>query len=479
MLWERYREIIDDWHAFGAAASRPQPRTIRVQTTRIGASALAARLEAQGFRLEPVSGLPHVLRVDVEPFPISKTIEHWLGLFYIQEAVMALPALVVARRQPALVVDLCAAPGGKTTHLADLLPQATVVASDLSEARLRAVVANVQRLGCLNVLMVQADGRRWPPDPVCDAVLVDAPCTAEGNLRTDLRVHRDPGQATRARLVSLQTALLRRALAAVRPGGLVVYATCTFAPEENEAVVDRVLREVPGLEVEPIDLPLPHSGGVRAFGGRTFDDRLRQAWRVYPHHLDSGGLFMAALRAGEGAGASPSPPPRVFPGTPVDAQEATRRVARAVSTLCEQFGVDPAVLDDQEFLVASRTIWMHRCRTWPAALTRPRWPGRLLGCGLRAFAAWGRGGYRPTSWLLQWLGDRIRSRTVALDLAGWTRVLAGQDLKVDAPEGPVALTLGPLVLGAGYVRGGRLTHLLPADRAAQLREALTFAAGAG
>ncbi|MDR7516880.1 MAG: RsmB/NOP family class I SAM-dependent RNA methyltransferase [Armatimonadota bacterium] len=476
MLWERYRPIIDNWEAFWAAAGRPQPRTIRVQTTRITPAALAARLEARGFRLHPVEGLPAVLRVDSEPCPISKTVEHWLGLFYIQEAVMALPALAVARDRPALVADLCAAPGGKTTHLADLLPEATVAAVDLSEARVRALVANVQRLGCLNVLMAQADARRMPPEAVCDAALVDAPCTAEGNLRDDPRVHRDPGRAARMRLASRQAALLRRALAVVRPGGLVVYATCTFAPEENEAVVDRILREVPDLEVESLDLPVPHASGVTAFGDAVFDARLRHAVRVYPHHLDSGGLFVVALRKGKDSGAPPAPPPRVFPGTPLDPQEAQRRVERAVAALCDQFQVDPAVLADQEFLVASRTIWMHRCRAWPAALARPRWPGRLVGCGLRAFAAWGRDGYRPTSWLAQHLGDRIRSRRLALDPAGWIRLLAGQGMRVDASDGLVALALDDAVLGVGHVRGGRLTHLLAADRAAQLREALELTA---
>ncbi len=479
MLWERYREIIDDWDAFWAAARRPQPRTLRVQTTRISPDALAARLEAQGFRLRPVAGLPHVLRLDAEPYPVSKTVEHWLGLFYIQEAVMALPALAVALRRPALVTDLCAAPGGKTTHLADLLPEATVVAVDLSEARLRALVANVQRLGCLNVLVAQADGRRIPPDPVCDAVLVDAPCTAEGNLRDDPRVHRDPGRATRARLASLQTALLRRALALTRPGGLVVYATCTFAPEENEAVVDRVLREVAGLEVERVDLSVPHAGGVPAYQGRTFDARLREAWRVYPHHLDSGGLFMVALRVGGRSASAPSPPPRVCPGTAVDPQAAESRLQRALEALGEQFQVDPAAVADQEFLVASRTIWMHRCRAWPAVLGSARGPVRLVGCGLRAFAAWGRDGYRPTSWLVQWLGGRIRSRRLALDLTGWVRLLSGQGLAVEIPDGFVALALDDQVVGLGVVRGGRLTHLLAADRAAQLREALELAGRAG
>ncbi len=472
MLWQRYRGVLPEWERCEAACRTPAPRTVRVFPSRIPEAVLLQRLRAQGFGLEPVGFPPHVYRVAEEPFPIGKTLEHWLGYLYVQESVMAVVGHAVLDGADAgLVLDLCAAPGGKTTHLSELAPAATVVAVDTSQRRLRALGSNLQRTARLNVAAFRADARNFPLGARFDAVLVDAPCSAEGNLREDPRVLRDLPEATRRRLSRLQQALLRRAAQLVRPGGVVVYATCTFAPEENEAVVDAVLASCPDLDVEPLPFSLPHADGLAEFSGRRYDPRLRHAWRLYPHHLDSGGLFVVRLRrSGAGTAHSP-PPPLVHPSSRVSEEEAARRVARATRVLTDQLGVDASHLSDLRWLCAGRHLWLHTCTRWPPAQwTRSRaW--ELAGCGLRAFARWGRGEERPTSWLVQWLGSRVRHR-VELELAQWDQLLGGQPVPTSAPGGFVALAFRGEVLGVGLVRGGQLRHLIPADRADQLREVL-------
>jgi len=478
MPWDRYRGTLPEWDRCEAACRTPAPRTVRVFPSRIPEAQLLRRLREQGFCLEPVGFPPHVYRVVEEPFPIGKTLEHWLGYLYVQESVMALVAHAVAESTGArLVLDLCAAPGGKTTHLSELLPDGTVVAADTSQRRLRALGSNLQRTARLNVAAFRADGRTFPLGTPFDGILVDAPCSAEGNVRDDPRVLRELPDATRRRLSRLQEALLRRAVQLVRPGGVVVYATCTFAPEENEAVVDRVLSACPDLQVEPLRFPVPHAPGLEAFGGRRYDPRLQHAWRVYPHHMDSGGLFLVRLRrAGSGSAELP-PPPLVHPAAHLAEAEALRRVERAVQLLTDELGVEPGRLQGLRWMAATRHLWLHRCAAWPPA----RWGrGRaweLVGCGLRAFARWGRADERPTSWLVQWLGTEVRHR-LELDWAQWDRLLTGQALPVPSGKGFVALAYEGDVLGVGLVRGGVVRHLIPADRAEQLREALHLRATA-
>ncbi|MDR5694950.1 MAG: RsmB/NOP family class I SAM-dependent RNA methyltransferase [Armatimonadota bacterium] len=477
MVWERYRGIIGDWEKFWEFARRPQPRTLRIQTGRIPPDRVVERLEAQGFRLEPLPFPPHFYRIVHEPFPISKTLEHWLGFFYVQESVMGLVAwALLGPTRPQSILDLCAAPGGKTTHLADILQEGTVIASDISARRIRALASNVLRTGCLNVMIVQSDGRLFPQGALFDVVLVDAPCSAEGNLRNDPAVLREPSRGYRRQVTNLQEALLRRAVSLVRPGGTILYVTCTFAPEENEAIVDRILREAPELDIEPIDLPIPHEPGLLEFLDMSFDRRLREAWRVYPYHMDSGGLFMVRLKkTGRPQTDVPLPePPLVFPGATLREEEAQKKMKMAISSLQEEFAVDGRILENLRWLVAGRTIWVHRCEAWPVALWKPGGAWKLVSCGIRAFSEW-KGGYRPTSWFLQWLGPHLKARKLFLEEVEWVRLLAGQFVEARGLEnGFVALGFEGCVVGLGIARGGRIRHMLPVERAAQLQEILAL-----
>src|SRR5690606_31952503 len=183
--------------------------------------------------------------------------------------------------------------------------------------RIRGLLGNLYRLGHPNVLVVAADGRNLPEGALFDRALVDAPCSAEGNLRRQGgRVGpRDPGFV--AHVTEVQEALLRRAIALVRPGGVIVYSTCTVAPEENEGILDRVLADAP-VRVEPIRLEAPHAPGLEGWEGRSFRPEVRDAWRVCPDHLDSGGLFMARLRRLPESEGHPAPGLRGAPGAAPD-----------------------------------------------------------------------------------------------------------------------------------------------------------------
>lgn len=170
------------------------------------------------------------------------------GDWWVQDAGAALAARLLDARPGETVVDLCAAPGGKTLQLA--AAGARVTAVDLSEARLGRLRANFARTG-LQAQVVVADALDWMPGSPADAVLLDAPCTATGTIRRhpDLPHVRDG--ASVAPLVALQARLIDRALAMVRPGGRVVYCTCSLLPEEGERQAEAARARHPGLAVIP------------------------------------------------------------------------------------------------------------------------------------------------------------------------------------------------------------------------------------
>lgn len=486
MSLERYKDFIPDWEKFCKVVATPQSPTIRVQTSRVAPAQLVERLQRQGFRLEALPFPPHFYRVAHAPYSIGKTLEHWLGLFYIQEAVAGIAACALGLEPGSLVLDLCAAPGGKTTQLCDLAgPGAVVISSDSDAKRLRALSGNVCRMGCLNAIVLQADGRTFPEGSAFDAVLVDAPCTAEGNVRQDSSVRGDPPARLRAHLASLQESLLRRAVRLVRPGGAVLYVTCTFAPEENEAVVSRVLGDAP-VAIEPIELSIPHEPGWTRFGAAAFDSRLVDARRIYPYHLDSGGLFLARLRKTGHEGPKQTLPsvPAVLPDGKIDTAAAERRIERAHGFLSDHFGVSRETLQDLGWLVWGRHLAVHQCSRSPLETWRPGKHWRLLGCGFRALTPW-KNAERPTSYFLSRLQEAIRQRRVALTPAEWEKLLSGQRVfRKGASEGFVALCLEDEILGSGLVRlhqsaegGGSLQHLIGAERARTLRDVLSIRRG--
>jgi NOL1/NOP2/sun family putative RNA methylase len=308
---ERYRSLVDDWAAFRAAVSRPLPTCLRLHPQRINAGELALLLEEDGMDPRPIGWQSGAFRIGGEKGPGR----HWwylAGLCHSQEEASMLPVHLLAPRPGDRVLDLCAAPGSKTAQIALALGNAgTVVANDVSMSRLRALRTTLDRLGLVNVSVTRTDGTGYPREAgVFDSVLVDAPCSGEGTVRRRTR-------ATRARVgrdyTGLQRALLRKAVQVCRPGGRIVYSTCTFAPEENEAVVDAVLgeadlRSVP-LQLATVEVPgLVLSPGVTEWNGQSFRSELRQAVRLWPHENDTGGFFVAVLRKGPGPAPHPVKP---------------------------------------------------------------------------------------------------------------------------------------------------------------------------
>jgi NOL1/NOP2/sun family putative RNA methylase len=298
MTLERYAGIVDDHEAFVEACERPLPRTGRVNTVESSFGEIRDTLDDAGFGVERLGWYSDGFRIDEpEGAKVGNTLPHYLGWIAVQEEVSMLPPVVLrdaVELDEALVLDVCAAPGSKTTQVAQ--DAAGVVANDDNFGRIAALRSNTDRLGLTNVAVTSYDGRRFPDTLSFDAALVDVPCTSEGTVRKNPE-YSEPDAVSedeRASVVGVQKGILTRTLELVRDGGRVVYSTCTFAPEENEAVVDHAVRNG-DARVVPFDTGLDASEGVTDWRGEEYVDDVRDTRRYYPHRNDTGGFYVALL----------------------------------------------------------------------------------------------------------------------------------------------------------------------------------------
>ncbi len=211
------------------------------------------------------------------------------GQWWVQDAAAAMAVRLLAPPQGERVLDLCAAPGGKTLQLADA--GAKVTALDISGPRMARVAENLARMG-LTADLVVADAMQWQPDAPYDAILLDAPCSASGTLRRhpDLPFIKDGSDLPD--LIALQAALLDRALGWLAPGGRLVFVTCSLLPDEGEAQLAGALARHPGLVVDPVAFEGISPEWVTEAGGL----RLRPDYWADQGGMD--GFFMARLRFG-------------------------------------------------------------------------------------------------------------------------------------------------------------------------------------
>lgn len=245
-------------HVAEASASTPSV-WLRVRGQRMDTAGLQASLAREGVATER-SDDPRFLRLlGVEATSPFTTEAYRSGLFVVQDPTACAAADAVAARPGEVILDLCAAPGGKATALAEQTgPDGAVFAHDRDRARLELVRQTAERLGLQDTLRIVEDLAAAPP--LCDAVLVDVPCSNTGVLARRVEARRRPIGSSLAALVPEQQALLRLGLARTRPGGRVVYSTCSLEQEENRGVVDAVVGEVAGCAVVREQLTWPEGG---------------------------------------------------------------------------------------------------------------------------------------------------------------------------------------------------------------------------
>jgi NOL1/NOP2/sun family putative RNA methylase len=293
--FERYRSFIPDFPLFQAALQAPLPTHLRINRLKVDPLAVVASLAKRGVRLEQsMKGDETLYRADGLESG-GNLLEYFLGYVHPQAFTSCLPAMALAPGKDAFVLDLCAAPGGKTAQLAQLMKNTgLIVANELHPGRLIPLGHTLDRLGVMNAVVTGYQAQEFPLRQSFDYVLADVPCSSEGRFRRVKGQHAHSRFGAMRNMMRTQQRIMVRGFDLLRVGGRMVYATCTYNPEENEAIVDFLLK-CRDATLLPIELGLGWESGLNEWEGAVFDERLSMAARFYPHRVDSVGFFMALI----------------------------------------------------------------------------------------------------------------------------------------------------------------------------------------
>lgn len=295
---ERYKALLSDrFDTFLQHSLSYSRKSIRANTLKITTQHLKARLE-KDWNLEQVPWCKEGFYLDFkghDRYDIGNLVEHQLGYLYVQDSASMIPPLVLHPLPGELVLDLCAAPGSKTTQLAAMMENTGILfANDVSGQRMKPLGLNLQRCGVMNAVVTLRANREFAA--VFDKILVDAPCSATGTVRKSLKALQMWSPGFIQRMAHEQRTILRQAWRAVKPGGLLVYSTCTMEPEENEGNVASFLREHEDASLEDIDLDINRSPAILSFDGRDYGSEVRKCLRIWPQDNNTEGFFVAKIR---------------------------------------------------------------------------------------------------------------------------------------------------------------------------------------
>jgi len=275
----------------------PRPLTIRVNTLKAVRKELAQTLINKGVSLEHVKWSKVGLVIYESKIPIGATPEYLSGQYMLQSAASFLPVLALDPQANEEVLDMCAAPGGKTTHIAALMKNTGCVhANDKNIARIPSLVANLHRMGVRNCVVSQLDGLAIPLHTVkFDRVLLDAPCMGLGVIAKDRSIKSSKEEKDMLNCIDIQIKLLLAAIDAtdVSKAAIIVYSTCSISVEENEAIVDKALKKR-HIKVIETGLEFGKEGFTR-YRGKSFHPSLKLARRYYPHAHNIDGFFVCKL----------------------------------------------------------------------------------------------------------------------------------------------------------------------------------------
>ena len=295
---ERIREVFF-WRLLEVGKGSASPEEFD-SLNRKGSSQSDGEVHAKRGGLE----FPEVFIIEnkLKPGELGKTKEHLLGYYYVQEISSMLPMLALKPEAGDMILDLCASPGSKTTQAAAMMNnEGTIIANELSMGRIGILNSNLEGCGVMNTIVTRKEGVAFCERMLkksnfrFDKILVDAPCSGEGTLRKSPKTFQMWNVNMIKKFAGVQRKLVSAAIKLLKVRGTMIYSTCTLAPEEDEGVVDYLVRNF-DVEVEKIDLPLKFRCGVTAFGNVVFDSSVSKCLRLYPQDNNTDGFFVAKIR---------------------------------------------------------------------------------------------------------------------------------------------------------------------------------------
>lgn len=279
-----------------------KPSTFRANTLKISADELEQALTKEGIQTQRVDWYHDAFILINQPQKIlTETKWYKEGYLYLQSLSSMIPPLILNPKGKESILDITAAPGSKTTQMAAMMQNTgEIIANDKSKIRLFKLKANLQTLGVTNTKVLQLPGQFiWKKFPqYFEKTLVDVPCSMEGRFQcNNEKTYKDWSTAKIDFLQNQQKFLLRSAISSTQVGGIIVYSTCTLAPEENEEVIDWILKKTHhAVMLEDIIIPkLPTHLGLTKWKNKIFDESLSKTIRIYPTKVMEG-FFVAKLR---------------------------------------------------------------------------------------------------------------------------------------------------------------------------------------
>lgn len=267
--------------------------TIRTNTIKISSDQLERRLEEKGWKIERIPWFEQGFFVECDEL-LSKTVEHALGYFFIQNSSSMIPSLVLDPKPDEIVLDLCASPGAKTTQMAMMMGNSgAIFANDINHPRLKALRGNLQRCGVLNTVVIKGFAENFFKTGLkFNKILLDVPCTATGTMNPRiLKMTKEEG----IRILSkLQKRILSSTAKSLENDGTIVYSTCSLEPEENEEVIDFGIKEL-NLRTEKIEIEnLSVTSTILNHKDKRYDESILNAVRI-PYSEKTEGFFICKL----------------------------------------------------------------------------------------------------------------------------------------------------------------------------------------
>lgn len=429
--------LAEEYGAFLDSFSRPRAVALRLNPLKTQAPP-----DLSGFSLRPVPWEPCGFYYDPETRP-GKSAYHEAGLYYLQEASAMAPAALLDPQPGERVLDLCAAPGGKSTQLAGKMRgRGLLVCNEINPKRAKILASNIERLGIANALVLNEHPQRlearfagW-----FDKILVDAPCSGEGMFRRQPEARDEWDADAPRRCADRQMEILAQAAKMLRPGGTMVYSTCTFNDTENEGVLKRFLALHPEFSLVPFALP----GLPEAKDGYL---------HLYPHEMRGEGHFVSRLKKADGADEADAPV-QAAPQRKAPARAAAKGKASAPIALPDVFS---DAFAPERLYTAGDALWM-----LPEGIPIERLSGlRVLRTGLLLAHAEGKRS-EPDHALAMALRPEEAARTASLTQTQALAYQAGETLSLgDLPGGYTLLCCEGVSLGWGKQAGGLMKNHYP------------------
>lgn len=330
---------------------------IRVNSLKTTTEELSTVLKNNyGIETEKINGIKNCLKVTANSHLTGKTIEHIIGLYYIQGLSSMLPPLVLNPSEEENVLDLCSAPGSKTTGMGEMMNnKGRITANEIQLNRVKMLAYNVDRMNLVNTAIMHTKGE-WLskifPDSF-DKILVDAPCSGLGIIQKKGEVSNWWSLERAKSLGELQLKLLVAAVKMAKVGGEIVYSTCTLSVEENELVLNKILEKYP-IELLEFELPINSNNALQHYNGTDFNPQMNKAKRILPWESDSDGFFIAKLKK---IGETDPPSPAQIRTRELEViNYKSRKIFPYLQQTSELFGIPINVFENYSFLLKGNDI---------------------------------------------------------------------------------------------------------------------------